>query len=92
MIFYSSFVLIQKNHPNQCPCTVKNVNEIREAAEKIFKIKPMIIDLKNYKDAQESPCAFGTFCIVYNGEVIAEHPISNTRFTNIMNNLIIFNI
>jgi hypothetical protein len=73
---------------DQCPYTVKNVNEICEAAEKIFKIKTRIIDLKNYKEAQESPCAFGTFCIVYNGEVIAEHPICKTRFTNIMNNLV----
>jgi hypothetical protein len=72
---------------DQCPYTVKNVNEICEVAEKIFKIKPRIIDLKNYKEAQESPCAFGTFCIVYNGELLAEHPISKGRFTNIMNNL-----
>ena len=73
---------------DQCPYTVKNVNEICEAAEKNFKIKPRIIDLKNYKEAQDSPCPFGTFCIVYNGEVIAEHPISKGRFTNIMNNLV----
>ncbi|NOR47352.1 MAG: GNAT family N-acetyltransferase, partial [Methanosarcinaceae archaeon] len=33
---------------------------------------------------QHSPCAFGIFCIIYNGEIISHHPISNTRFENIM--------
>ena len=45
-------------------------------------------DLRNYKEAQNSPCAFGTFCILYNGKAIAYHPISNTRFTNIMNKIL----
>ncbi|MGQ9723433.1 MAG: YoaP domain-containing protein [Candidatus Jordarchaeum sp.] len=56
-----------------------------EIAEKDYGIKPKIIELKSCKDAQNSPCAFGTFCIVYNGEIVAETPISNKRFTNIMN-------
>jgi hypothetical protein len=72
---------------DQCPYTVKNVKEITDSAEKIFGIKPEIISLKNYKEAQESPCAFGSFCIIYKGEIIAYHPISNTRFINIMNKI-----
>ncbi len=71
----------------QCPYTVKNVNEIIETAEKEYGLKPDLIELKNYKEAQNSPCAFGTFCILYNGKVIAEHPISNKRFANIMNKI-----
>jgi GNAT superfamily N-acetyltransferase len=69
---------------DQCPYTVKNVKEICETAEKIYGITPKIINLKNYEEAQNSPCAFGTFCIIYNGKVIAYHPISNKRFSNIM--------
>ena len=72
---------------DQCPYTIKNVNEISETAEKKFGIKPNIINLRNYKEAQNSPCAFGTFCILYNGKVIAHHPISKGRFTNIINSL-----
>jgi hypothetical protein len=68
----------------QCPYTVKNVNEISEIAEKEFGINPSIITLKTHMDAQNSPCAFGIFCIVYNGEVVADHPISSRRFMNIM--------
>jgi len=69
---------------DQCPYTVKNVNEICESAERELGIKPKVITLKNYAEAQESPCPFGTFCIIYNGKLIAEHPISNKRFMNIM--------
>jgi GNAT superfamily N-acetyltransferase len=69
---------------DQCPYTVKNVSEICEAAEKNFNIKPKVIDLKNHYEAQASPCAFGSFCIIYEGKRIAEHPISKTRFMNIM--------
>jgi len=70
---------------DQCPYTVKNVKEINETAQKEYGIKPNIITLQNCKEAQNSPCAFGTFCIVFKGKVIAEHPISNKRFMNIMN-------
>jgi len=72
---------------DQCPYTVKNVKEISETAENVFGLKSNIVDLKNHKEAQNSPCAFGTFCILYNGKVIAYHPISKTRFTNIINNM-----
>ena len=70
---------------DQCPYTVKNVKEISETAENTFGIKPNIISLKNCDEAQNSPCAFGSFCIIYRGRAIAYHPISETRFTNIMN-------
>ena len=68
----------------QCPYTEKNVNAIIESAEQKFKLKPKLIDLKDSVSVQKTPCAFGTFCIIYNGEIISYHPISNTRFENIM--------
>lgn len=70
---------------DQCPYTVKNVNEIKETAIKKYGIKPKVIDLKNSKEAKKNPCAFGTFGIIYNGKIVAHHPISDTRFQNIMN-------
>ena len=68
----------------QCPYTEKNVNAILESARDEFGLDANVIDLKDSNAAQNSPCAFGTFCIVYNGEIISHHPISNTRFLNIM--------
>ena len=69
---------------SQCPYTEKNVNAILETAEKKFKLKTNLVDINNSESAQNTPCAFGTFCIIYNGEIISYHPISNTRFENIM--------
>jgi len=71
---------------DQCPYTVKNVSEIMASAEQELGIQLHLVDVKDYHQAQQSPCAFGTFCIVYEGEVIAHHPISKRRFLNLMKN------
>ena len=68
----------------QCPYTEKNVNAILESAKNKFGLKPNLVDLKDSNAIQNSPCAFGTFCIIYDGEIISHQPISNTRFENIM--------
>lgn len=68
----------------QCPYTEKNVNAILETAESQFNLQTRLIDLKDSKAAQNTPCAFGTFCIIYEGEIISYHPVSKTRFENIM--------
>jgi hypothetical protein len=73
---------------DQCPYTIKNISEIRETAEKQFGLTPQVITWKSHAEAQSSPVIFGTFGILYNGKVIAEHPISRTRFINIMNALV----
>jgi len=73
---------------DQCPYTVKNVNEIKETALKQFGVKTKIINLNNYREAQNSPCIFGTFSVIYNSKIVAEHPISKGRFVNIMNKIL----
>ncbi|KPK83772.1 MAG: hypothetical protein AMS27_11895 [Bacteroides sp. SM23_62_1] len=70
---------------DQCPYAEKATREIHATAKEVYQIKTNIIDLNTYKEAQDCPGAFGTFCIVHNGKVITDHPISNTRFENIMN-------
>jgi ribosomal protein S18 acetylase RimI-like enzyme len=72
----------------QCPYTEKNVSAIIETAQKKFKLKTQLIDLKDHKAAQTTPSPFGSFCIIYNGEIISYHPISHTRFENIMDGYI----
>jgi hypothetical protein len=67
----------------QCPYSVKNVDAILKTAKKL-KIKANLIEIKDSESAQKTPCAFGTFCIIHNNEVISHHPISNGRFENIM--------
>jgi hypothetical protein len=72
----------------QCPYTEKNVNAILESAKNKFNLKPNLVDLEDSNAVQNTPCAFGTFCIIYNGAIISHHPISNTRFENIMKKMI----
>lgn len=68
----------------QCPYTEKNVKSIIESAHDKYKLKTNLIDLNDACDVQNSPCAFGSFCLIYNGEILSYHPISKTRFENIM--------
>ncbi len=68
----------------QCPYTEKNVMDIMQAAKAQFDLEPTLIDLQDHVAAQNSPCPFGTFCIIHDGEVISHHPISRKRFENIM--------
>jgi len=72
----------------QCPYTEKNVNEMIKTAKDKYNLKVELIDLEDYQDVQLSPSPFGVFCIIYRGKVISYSPISNTRFINIMNEVI----
>lgn len=67
----------------QCPYSVKNVDAIIQTANKL-NLKSKLIELNDSESVQKSPCAFGTFCIINNGNILSHHPISNTRFENIM--------
>ena len=68
----------------QCPYTEKNVFAMLESAKNKFGLKANLVNLEDVVDVQNSPCAFGSFCIIHNGEIVSYHPISNTRFENIM--------
>lgn len=70
----------------QCPYTEKNVMAMVETAENMG-LKPEIIEIDRHELAQSNPSPFGTFALIYNGDVLSHHPISNTRFQNIMKNL-----
>jgi len=69
---------------DQCPYVINAVTEILDVAETDFNILPNVIHLETSQDAKQIPCAFGSFCMIYNGKVVAENPISATRFRNIM--------
>lgn len=72
----------------QCPYTEKNVKAMIATAQNQFHLDVQLIDLTDEKTAQNSPCPFGTFGIIYDGKIISYHPISNTRFVNILEKLI----
>jgi len=74
-------------HSGQCPHSVKFVSEIVEAAKDEYHIKPKVVELKSWRDAQNAPTPYAVFSLIYNGRLLADHPISRTRFRNIMRKL-----
>lgn len=68
---------------DQCPYIRKSVADVTEAANKLG-IEPELVELKSHRDAQKMPNPYGTYCMIYNGEIIAEHPVSRARFLNMM--------
>jgi hypothetical protein len=73
---------------DQCPYSVKNVQAIITTAEEEYGIKARLVELEKPSDLRQSPSPFGTFALIYDGKVIAYHPISNRRFANIMNKIV----
>lgn len=72
-------------YSGQCSYIAKSVIEITKTAKKKYGLNPKVVELKNYKEAQAAPSPFAIFSMIYNGKLVADHPISNTRFINIMN-------
>ena len=68
---------------DQCPYTGKSVEDVSQAANSLG-IKPELVELKSCKDARNTPSPYGTYCMIYNGEIVADHPVSKTRFLNIL--------
>ena len=72
---------------DQCPCIAKSVDEIVEACDELG-VPAKIVELENRKQARNAPSAYGIFNIVYNGKVIADHPVSKRRFGAIMKRIL----
>ena len=82
-IYGSGLVIIRSD---QCPMIANCTTGIVEACGELG-VPAKIVELKNYRQAQNAPSAYGIFNIVYNGKVIADHPIGKRRFCNIMNKI-----
>lgn len=81
---YGSGLTIIKS--DQCPCIAKCMDDILQAC-KALRICSNVVELKSGSQARKAPSAYGIFNVIYNGEVVADHPISGTRFSNIIRKL-----
>ena len=70
-------------YANQCPWQAKSIHELSESA-KANGIDLKIRELKTPKEAQKAPSGFGVFSLINDGELLADHYISKTRFENIL--------
>lgn len=73
-------VIVQSD---QCPCVAKSSLDIQECA-KDYGLPVKVVCMENCEQARNAPSAYGIFNIVYDGKLIADHPISRKRFSNIM--------
>ena len=72
---------------SQCPHIEKFTREIAGAAEEEYGLRPKVVDLESWQDAQDAPTPYAVFSVIYNGRLLADHQISRTRFRNIMRQL-----
>jgi hypothetical protein len=73
---------------DQCPYIAKSISEIRETIKERYGIKANIIEMKDHEQAQNAPSPYAIFSLIYDGELLAFHPISNKRFINIMDKVL----
>ena len=71
---------------DQCPIVPKCVEDIAEAS-RALGLKPQVIHVSSARQSRELPTPYGMFSILYDGELIADRPISGRRFRNIMSRL-----
>ncbi len=83
LVQYSQGLTIIRS--SQCPHIAKFAADIAETAENEYHIKPTVVDLECWNDAQNAPTPYAIFALIYNGRLLADHQISRTRFRNIMN-------
>lgn len=73
---------------DQCPYIAKSIKEMKETIAQRYGIKARIIEMKNAKEAQNAPSPYAIFSLIHDGNLLAFHPISNTRFKNIMDKIL----
>lgn len=71
---------------DQCPMVPKCVKDIAEAS-RALGLKTKVVRVRSAQASRELPTPYGVFSIVYDGNLIAERPVSGTRFRNIMSKL-----
>ncbi|MCB0805841.1 MAG: GNAT family N-acetyltransferase [Bacteroidales bacterium] len=71
-------------YANQCPLFIKSVDEMKRTAfEQGHELKVKV--LESSEEIRNSASGYGVYSLVYNGKLLADHYISNTRFKNILN-------
>jgi len=68
---------------DQCPMVPKCVKDIAETA-RTLGLEPNVIRVTSAKASRELPTPYGMFSIIYHGKLIADRPVSGTRFWFIM--------
>ena len=71
-------------YSNQCPWVARSIKELSETTKK-KGLELKVTELKNAEQAQNAPSIYAVFNLIYNGKLLIDHYISNTRLLNIIN-------
>lgn len=70
-------------YADQCPWHEKSVKVLQQSAT-LHDLQLHVKKLKTPEEAQRAPSGFGTFSLLKDGKILADHYISQTRFENII--------
>jgi hypothetical protein len=73
-------------YSDQCPWHEKSVSDLKDEVKK-QGILLNIVKLIKAIEAKNTPSGFGTFSLIEDGQLIADHYISRTRFLNILKSM-----
>ncbi|MDG6219329.1 MAG: GNAT family N-acetyltransferase [Candidatus Thermoplasmatota archaeon] len=65
----------------QCPWVARFMNEMKH---RFKELDLTVTELKTAKDAQHAPSIYATFNLIHDGDLLADHYISERRFENIV--------
>jgi hypothetical protein len=71
---------------DQCPMVPKCVKDITEMS-RTLGLEPRVVRVRSAEASRELPTPYGMFSILYDGKLIADRPVSGTRFSNIMSKI-----
>lgn len=71
---------------DQCPYVAKGLADILQVCAR-HGLDPEVVEMRSSHEARLAPSAYGVFNIVWDGKLVAEHPISGRRFENIVSKL-----
>jgi hypothetical protein len=71
---------------DQCPYVPKWVDDIAALSRKMG-LKTKVVQVRSAKASRKLPTPYGMFSIVYNGKLLADRPVSGTRFWFMMRNI-----
>ncbi|MCX6556087.1 MAG: hypothetical protein NTW95_01415 [Candidatus Aminicenantes bacterium] len=70
-------------YSRQCPWVARFIEEVKPILKKT-NLALAVTELKTPAEAQNAPCAYGVFNLLYDGRALADRYISTTRFLNIL--------
>lgn len=70
-------------YTKQCPWVARMVEETKDTAL-ANKLDLQITELKTAEESQNAPSLYASFNLIYNGKLLADRYISNTRLKNIL--------